>query len=285
VRRTWSVLLLLALAAPLWPQAPRCVHFAPSVPSAAAAAPAPAAQDVALEVKGPGVAVVKVDRQVVVKVDVTLVSSLPFTVTAPAGAGLYFWTYPPAVTAQDRGDSLVVTAAPRGELQVGVKMISADVDKDGKFKGFLTRFGQVTFVVGEVPGPGPPDPGPKPDPKPLPVAGLRVLIVEESADRPKLPAAQQSVILGKTVRDWLDAHCADWPEGKIKDWGIFDKDADLSGYSKPLQEMMRRPRTSLPWLVIRGDSGIAYEGPLPPDVPAALNLLGKYAPAKTKKAG
>ncbi len=140
-------------------------------------------------------------------------------------------------------------------------------------------------VIGDAPpnppGPNPPTPDPPVPPVPVPVTGLRVLIVEESADRPKLPASQQSVLFSKSVRDWLDAHCVDG-EGGVKDWGIFDKDADLSRYSRHLREMLARPRTSLPWVVIKGDGGIVHEGPLPVDVPAALNLLGKYAPAKRK---
>jgi hypothetical protein len=122
-------------------------------------------QDVPLRVDG--AKVVQVDRQVIVKVDVTVVDRLPFSVQAPAGAGLYFWSYPAGIVATDKGDRLEVTAAAKGETTVGVKMISADVDKDGKFRGFLTKFGSVTFTVGDVPQPKPPTPPePKPEPEP-----------------------------------------------------------------------------------------------------------------------
>ena len=49
------------------------------------------AQDVPLEIKG-DVTTVKVDKIVIVKEDLTVVKSFPFTVAAKPGAALYIWT-------------------------------------------------------------------------------------------------------------------------------------------------------------------------------------------------
>lgn len=128
-------------------------------------APAAPAQDsVQLKVDGAGVKVVQVDRQVIVKQDVTLVASFPFTVSAPEGNGLYFWSYPPTVTAADLGDRLEITAAPKGELTVSVKVVAPKLDKEGRFLGFETKLGRVTFLVGDVPAPVPPTPPEPADP-------------------------------------------------------------------------------------------------------------------------
>lgn len=152
-------------------------------------------------------------------------------------------------------------------------LIVAVARKDGPPKVEKCR-----ITVGDVP-PGP-DPGPKPDPPaPGPVAGLKVLIVFETADR--LTPGQQAVIYGKAVRDRLDAQCA--PDPARPDWKayrIFDKDTALAGEHPYWQGLMGRPRASVPWVVVAGDAGVAFEGPLPADVPAMLALLGRFAPAK-----
>jgi hypothetical protein len=151
-------------------------------------------QDVPLRVDG--AKIVQVDRQVIVKVDVTVVDRLPFSVQAPAGAGLYFWSYPAGIVATDKGDRLEVTAAAKGETTVGVKMITADLDKDGKFRGFLTKFGSVTFTVGDVPNPKPPEPKPDP-PKPDPVVDQFTKELQAAFDRE--PAADRVAKLAALV--------------------------------------------------------------------------------------
>jgi hypothetical protein len=114
---------------------------------------------VPLEVKGTGV------RAVI------LVTAFPFTINAPSGSALYFWQFPASVTAVDKGETLEVLSAPKGTVVVSVKAVTADWDA----KKFITKFGQVTFAVGEVPGPGPdpgPGPGPGPGPDPTPKTEL-----------------------------------------------------------------------------------------------------------------
>lgn len=143
-------------------------------------------------------------------------------------------------------------------------------------------------VLGPGPAPVPPEPGPTPPgpepPAPIPGGELRVLIVEESADRAKLPAAQQAVLFSPRVRDYLNTNCAVGPDGKTPEWRILDKDTDLSGESAIWQAVMKRPRQSLPWIVI-GYGNTGYEGPLPATVDEMLKLLARYTPVKLRKAG
>ena len=139
--------------------------------------------------------------------------------------------------------------------------------------------GSVTVVVGDLPGPAPkPDDPPAPKP-PAPIDGpLRVLIVYESAEAAKMPAGQQSVIYGKTVRDWLNANCA--PDGAVKAFRIWDKDADASAEAKQWQDALARPRPAVPYVhVFRGDTAV-HEGPLPASPADAVALFDKIKGGK-----
>lgn len=134
-----------------------------------------------------------------------------------------------------------------------------------------------TVVTIEGTGPTPPGPDPKPpepdpdNPAPIPVDGFRVLIVEETAERAKLPAKQLNILFDKSIRDYLRAKCAD----SGKEWAIWDKDVDTSNEPKLWHDVMKRPRKSVPWLVIsNGKTG--YEGPLPGTVEETLKLLKQY---------
>lgn len=232
-------------------------------------------QQVDLSIKGDGVRVVKVDKVIVVKEDATVVQSFPFTVNAPAGAGLYFWTFPSGVVAIDKGDALDVQQAAKGPLTVSVKAISADVDKDGKFKGFKTTFGSVSFTIGDVPqppGPGPNPPTPDPvTPAPIPLAGYRVLFIEETEDRNKITLDQFNVMFSADSANWLNANA--------KEWRVYDKDsAALSDTQLWRDALKRRPATfATPWVIIsNGVTG--YEGPLPKTGSEIKTLLQKYVP-------
>jgi hypothetical protein len=219
-----------------------------------------------------------VDKIVIIKEDRLLVKSMPFTVHAPPGAGLYFWQFPSTVQALDRGDKLEVLGAPKGPLAISVKLISADLDKDGRFKGFITKFGSVAFDVGEVVPPKPPTPPdpPKPDPDPQPKPpitepGFRVIVIYETM---ALTPAVNNILKSKAIWDYLDAKCA-------KDNGtparrFYDKDVPPGPDSfKWEQEAFGRPRQSIPWIVIsNGVTG--FEGPLPASEAATLDLLKKY---------
>ncbi|MBX7106371.1 MAG: hypothetical protein K1X57_19995 [Gemmataceae bacterium] len=123
------------------------------------------------------------------------------------------------------------------------------------------------------PGPDPP-PGPTPTPAPIPQAGFRVAIIEESSERPRLPAKQLAILFSPKVRDYLNDKCVTGPGG-TKEWRIFDKDSSMANESPIWQAVMQRPRRSVPWIVIsNGTTGT--EEPLPPDEESVLALLRKY---------
>lgn len=137
----------------------------------------------------------------------------------------------------------------------------------------LTELITVT-VQGDVPVPPGPGPGPNPptpdNPAPIPGDGLRVLMIYEASD-----AGQpgHKAIFSRMVRDYLDAKCA--KVGGTPEYRIYDKDIDVSRDAKTWQDAMRRTRTQTPWIIIsNGKTG--FEGPLPSDVPATLELLKKY---------
>lgn len=226
-----------------------------------------------LSLKGDGVRVVKIDKVVIIKEDATVVQSFPVTVSAPAGAGLYFWVTPTGVVAIDKGDVLEIVSAPKGQVVISVKAITADLDKDGKFKGFLTKFHSLTFTVGDVPGPTPPDPV---TPAPIPLPGFRVLFIEEQADRAKLTLDQFNAMRGSESVTWLNANTE--KEGNQPGWRVVDKDAAMS--SEPGQHwrdaLKRRPANfSTPWVIIsNGVTG--FEGPLPKTKAEIDTLLRKY---------
>lgn len=132
-------------------------------------------------------------------------------------------------------------------------------------------------------GPQPPpdvDPQPDPDvdpdepPAPIPQAGLRALIIEETADRGRLPASQLGIFSSTKIRKYVDQNFAKGPSSN-PEFRIFDKDLDMSMESKTWQDAMKLPRDSLPWIIVsNGKTG--YSGPLPKNEADVLSLFQKY---------
>lgn len=144
----------------------------------------------------------------------------------------------------------------------------------GKESDLLRR--RIISQTAPQPPPKPVDPvdPPKPD-APIPAAGLRVLIVYESADLSKYTPQTNGILFGKAVRDYLQANCVVGPDGKTKEFRIWDKDLDGYGDSKLWGDAMKRPRSSVPWVIIsNGKTG--YEGPLPENADKFLELVKKY---------
>jgi len=166
------------------------------------------------------------------------------------------------------------------------------LDKEGN-----TQWDEVsyTFAIGEPgplpPGPGPTPPGPTPPgptptPGVLPIAGdgLRVLIIEESGERAKLPIGQYNSMFGKRVNDYLRAKCAKDGRGE-PEARVWDKDDDTSASPQHWKDAFKRQqdggtdgkgkRASLPWVMIaNGKDGI--ECPLPKTVDETIALLTKF---------
>lgn len=160
----------------------------------------------------------------------------------------------------------IVIAKTAGSYRV----LAYTSDKDGPSDPAV-----CTVIVGDIP-PVPPGPNPPVPPvPPTPVGDNRCLIVYESAELPRMPEKQQQILASNVVRSYLRGHTVKEPDATKNSWGIFDKDADLTGYSKELQAMMSRPRKEVPWVVITSQKGL-YEGPLPGSVDEFLTLAKKY---------
>lgn len=159
-----------------------------------------------------------------------------------------------------------------------VELLSAFYDEKTKQQSFSEDLFTVTIGDGK-PEPGP-RPGPTPDPDnpaPIPLAGLRMLIIEESAERNKLPPAQASILFSTEIRKYLNGKCPAGSDGKTKEWRIWDYDSDTSAEEKHWQAAMNRKpgKDKLPWVIIsNGKTG--YEGPLPATVAETITLLKKY---------
>lgn len=105
---------------------------------------------------------------------------------------------------------------------------------------------------------------------------MRVLIVEETAERSKLPAPQLAALFSEALYDYLSARCVPGPDGKTPEWRVFDKDADLSRSGEAWRKAFARERKSLPWLVILSGETSVFEGPLPGNLPDLLALLKRF---------
>lgn len=233
------------------------------------AASAIAQTEVPLNIKG-DIAVVKVSRWVEVKEDRTVVNfTKPLVITAPTGGILYQWQVPSGVTSLRRANVLEIASAPKGPLVISVEFAIVDFDK----KTVETKYGSTSFDVGDVQQPAPPvtPTDPKPIPPPITLPGLRALIICETMEG---PPALNLIISGEKVRSYMKE------KGVVNGFLALDKDytdADLKQLEPWVRDAYKRPRTSLPWIVIsNGTSG--FEGPLPlTNAPTdALNLLKKF---------
>lgn len=237
-RYTTSLVLLLLLASPLWSQQVRLPAEVKGEPGAWIVV-VPESKDGG-EVKfkvGPGLTLVPIDKL--------------FPGQKPAG---------------------VVVQGKAGTYEVWAWNAKGDVASD---------LAVCKVIIGDMPpGPGPgPGPDPKPPdpptPGPSPISGKRCLIIYETADATKIPPAQQEIIFGRQVRDYLNSVCETGPDGKTKEWRIWDKDVATDGAGKVWQDAMKRDRKSVPWLVVGGKGG-GYEGPLPGTVEEFLALVKKH---------
>lgn len=133
---------------------------------------------------------------------------------------------------------------------------------------------RVQVIAGGVtPTPDDPKPDDPPTPAPLPGEGFRVLIVRETKDLSGLPASQVAIFSSTDVRNYLNQKTV--LEGNQRAYRIWDQDTDTSKESQHWQDAMKRPRASVPWLLVsNGKDG--YEGPLPKTVAEMMTLLKKF---------
>lgn len=132
----------------------------------------------------------------------------------------------------------------------------------------------VTVTVGPAPpGPGPVPPGPTPGPAPIDGPGLRVLMIREASAT--LPQPIADVMMAPEVRAFLSANCVK-VDGQ-PDWRMIDPDDTFTDPNHRFAKALKRPRASLPWLIVSNGSG-GYEGPFPATVQAMLDLLRSFLP-------
>lgn len=122
----------------------------------------------------------------------------------------------------------------------------------------------------------PKPPEPPPSPAPIPLAGLRVLIVYEQMDLQKYPSAQQNALYAEEVHKYLQLKCAVGSDGKTAEFRIWDKDTQASGDSQHWAEALKRPRTTMPWVIISNHPTGGFEGPLPANTTELVALLKKF---------
>ena len=164
----------------------------------------------------------------------------------------------------------IVKARAQGSETLVVNRNGKDATKDPP-----EEIDRITVVVGEKkpddpqpPGPNPPGPVP-----PMPGQGFRVLIVLESRDLSTLPSSQVAALTAREVREYLNNKCV--KEGNQPAWRMWDKDTDISREDDHWKEAMKRPRSTLPYVLIsNGKDG--YEGEMPKTTAELLALLKKY---------
>jgi hypothetical protein len=146
------------------------------------------------------------------------------------------------------------------------------------------EFVQQGAVTPPEPPPPPIDPPKPPDPTPA-VGPLKVLILEETADRSKYSKDVTGCYLSAAVASYLKTHTTQ--TGGFSDWAIWDDDAvlgaDLSNwadiYAKAKVQSGANTATALePWVIIEqkdaaGKPVTVHSGPVTADL---LNTLKKF---------
>jgi len=137
-----------------------------------------------------------------------------------------------------------------------------------------------TVVIGGSPNPDDPKPvdpkpdDPKPSVAPIPLPGLRVMIVYDSTKLSSMPKEQQTVLFDTGLRGLMNEICVAGEDG-TKEWRIYPQVSDVTHSATIWQEAFKRPRTSVPWILIsNGKTG--FEGPLPGNVKDTTDLVKKY---------
>lgn len=117
-----------------------------------------------------------------------------------------------------------------------------------------------------------PSPTPEPTPDVVPVVEklLKVLIVEETAERSKLTPAQINLLNATGWRDYVVSKAG---ESRVLDASLTAE--QLKKEAAWVQEAMAKPRASVPWLLVsNGAAGASV--PLPETEAAMIELLKKY---------
>lgn len=133
----------------------------------------------------------------------------------------------------------------------------------------------IVVGTGPAPTPTPVPPGPTPTPVPPNPEGFRVLILEETADRPSLPRSQLAVLMSQDIRTYLNAKDADC-------WRMLDDDLTsqhMTGWTQGWKDAYAKAKElsngRLPFIMVTNAmSGEAK--PLPATVEETLALLRRF---------
>lgn len=117
------------------------------------------------------------------------------------------------------------------------------------------------------------------NPPPFPSDGLRVLILEETADRNALPRSQSEILKSSKLKKWLTEHC-------VKDgWRQLDDDTtaeELKFMSSVWQEAFTQTKAQsdgkTPWIAIT-DGTRGESRPLPTTEAELMTILDSYGGA------
>lgn len=108
---------------------------------------------------------------------------------------------------------------------------------------------------------------------PIKAPGFRILIVEESNERNKLPASQVAIFTSAAVTEYANQKCV--KVSGVPEFRVFDQHTPLTSESETWKEAMAVARTSLPWLIC-SDGRRGFSGPLPKTVDETLEILKRY---------
>lgn len=203
-----------------------------------------------------------------------------FDLSAPKGADFYFWNVPEGVKCQKQFNRLIVIECPKGKHTFTATTYTVVVDFDNKTKKTIENRYELNIVVNSIkpePEPKPePDPDPKPEPQPAPINadGLHVLIVYESKEKHNLPKEQFNIIYTLPFREYLDKVCAEDPNASAA-YRIWDQQEDTEYAAQKWQDVMKRNRNSVPWLVVSNPSKGGFEGPLPNSIEETKAIIEK----------
>jgi hypothetical protein len=166
---------------------------------------------VPITIEGGDVQTVKVSKVVTTYIDQSLVTSFPFKLKAPEGGAAYWWTLPLGVKGTEANEVLTITAAPKGDVTIGIKILVVDFEK----KKVFNETGTLTFAVGSV-TPIPPDPIPvPPGPAPTPLTATFQVAYNADLDPDK------AVKLAKYIDILDNAVTVAKASGKVKTAGDF----------------------------------------------------------------
>jgi hypothetical protein len=163
----------------------------------------------------------------------------------------------------------------------GEATVEADgTDANGEIVTLLSI--KVRAGSGPQPPPNPVDP-PKPvdpaDASPFPDPGFRVLITWDASNTTR-PAADNSVLYGAEVREYLARKCVAEPNPEAgtdgKGYRFYPAGVDISRAPKVWADAYKLAAgKGKEWILI-GDGKRGYSGPRPTTVPEMMALLKKY---------